>query len=232
MQIISKTPERIVARTTASYNLINAVRRSVEEVNTLAIDDVEITKNDSALYDEIVAHRLGLVPLKTESKATLKTTAELTLKKSGPGFVYSGDLRGDVAVVYPGIPLTFLEVGQEIEIVATANMGNGVQHAKYTPGLLYYRHLLQVDAGNAKIDGIVQTIKGVVKPEKKGGTWICDLTDAQADEVRAINKDAVHDADELLVFVESFGHLDAEKIFLKAIESLRENIEQFGEQFA
>ena len=42
----------------------NAIRRSTFEIDVLAIDLVEFYKNDSALYDEMMALRLGLLPLK------------------------------------------------------------------------------------------------------------------------------------------------------------------------
>src|SRR3989344_1445752 len=106
MDIISKTPEKMVFRTGMNYSLLNAIRRSVEEIPTLAIEDVEIFKNDSALYDEILAHRIGLVPLKTDSKMNSKTSVELSLKKAGPCTVYSGDFKGDAKIVYDAIPLT------------------------------------------------------------------------------------------------------------------------------
>ena len=46
---------------------INAVRRiSTVEVPTMAIETVEILKNDAKIFDEALAHRLGLVPLTTD----------------------------------------------------------------------------------------------------------------------------------------------------------------------
>src|SRR3989344_5314618 len=128
MDIISKTPEKMVFRTGMNYSLANAIRRSVEEIPTLAIEDVEIFKNDSALYDEMISLRLGLVPLRTEGKMGAKTEIELSLKKKGPGKVYSGDLKGGAKVVFDKIPITLLEEEQEIELVATAKLGTAIQH--------------------------------------------------------------------------------------------------------
>ncbi len=226
MEIAEKKPEKIVLRIDASETLANSLRRSVSEVPTLAIDEVEIYKNDSALYDEIVAHRLGLVPLKTEKTMNSKTSINLKLSKTGPCTVYSGDLKGDAQIVYDNIPITLLGADQKLELVATAILGKGIDHAKYNPALAYYRHVLEVKS-SPEIDKIVQKSKGLIKAEKKGNKWICDLNDAEQEEISVLDKEAVKDSNELVFVVESFGQIEAKDILIKAITALEENLEEF-----
>lgn len=225
MHVVTKTPEKLVLRMPANESLANAIRRSVAEVPTLAIDEVEIFKNDSAIYDEMLAHRLGLVPLRTEKSMAAKTKIDLKLSKTGPCTVYAEDLKGDADIVEPKIPLTILGNGHKLELVATAALGRGIEHAKYIPGLCFYRHLKNVSA-SPEVDAIVQRSRGLLKPEKNGNKWLCDLNDAEADAITRLDKDAVKNADELVFVIESFGQMDAKNIFLKAIDALEENVEQ------
>ena len=74
----------------------------------------------------------------------------LILKEKGPKVVYSGDLSSNEAVkpVYDTIPLLKLKEGEEVELEATANLGVGLDHAKWQPTITcvyQYYPLITVD---------------------------------------------------------------------------------------
>lgn len=226
MEVVKKTPELLVLRIESNESLANAIRRSVAEVPTLAIDGVEIFKNDSALYDEMLALRLGLVPLKTEKAMTKKTKIDLKLSKTGPCTVYSSDLDGNAEVVHGKIPIVILAEGQKLELVATATLGRGIEHAKSIPGLCYYRHIVEVKSSPAN-DKIVENSRGMIKPEKKGSKWLCDLNEAEVIELEKMDKESVKPSEEMLFVIESYGQMDAKDILTKAVAALEENLEEF-----
>lgn len=229
METVQNTPEKLIVRIPANEPLANSIRRSVSEVPTLAIDEVEIYKNDSALYDEVLAHRLGLVPLVTEKSMNSKTKVELKLSKVGPCTVYSGDLSGSADVVESKIPITILGKDHKLELLATAILGLGIQHAKYTPGLCYYRHILEVKS-TPEIDKIVSKSKGLVKAEKKASKWICDLNESEITEVESIDKSAITNSDEMLLIIESYGNMPAKDILSKAVSALEDNLDAFAKE--
>ncbi len=229
MKAIINTPEKLVLRIEANEALANAIRRSILEIPTLAIDEVEIFKNDSALYDEILSHRLGLIPIKTEKGMSEKTKIEFKLSKKGPCTVYSEDLDGSTEIVYPKIPLTILAENHKLELVATAILGKGLLHEKYNPGLCYYRHILEISS-SPKVDEIIEKSKSFFKPDKKDGKWLCDLNEADVDEIQKIDKSAVSDSSELLFVIESFGQMPAKDILIKASHALESNLNELEKE--
>jgi DNA-directed RNA polymerase subunit D len=66
MEKIQKSKDKIIFKTDMNIPLANAIRRSANEIPILAINEVDIYKNDSVLYDEFLAHRIGLIPLKNQ----------------------------------------------------------------------------------------------------------------------------------------------------------------------
>jgi DNA-directed RNA polymerase subunit D len=137
----------------ASPAFANAFRRAmIGEVPTLAIEDVRIYDNTSALFDEMLTHRLGLIPLKTDLSvySTQDTcscggagcpgcTATYTLSVEGPRMVTSSDLIPQdpgAAPVYDNIPIVKLTKGQKLVIEARAVLNTGRAHAKWQPTLV------------------------------------------------------------------------------------------------
>ncbi len=72
VRVLEETPQRIrVLIEDAPLAFVNALRRAAYTmVPVMAIDYVEIIDNNTVLYDEIIAHRLGLIPL--DSREALK----------------------------------------------------------------------------------------------------------------------------------------------------------------
>ena len=156
MQIEFASLDDSLARFTlsgASPAFANAFRRAmIGEVPTLAIEDVRIYDNTSALFDEMLAHRLGLIPIKTDlssystqEKCTCAgagcpgCTVTYTLSAEGPRMVSSSDLipaDPKAVPVYDNVPIVKLTKGQKLVLEAKAILNTGREHAKWQPTLV------------------------------------------------------------------------------------------------
>src|SRR3989344_1691836 len=154
MEIIEKKDNQIVFKEKIEDSLANAIRRYIFEIPVLAVEELEIHKNDSPLYDETIAHRVGLIPLKMDKTFNDKTEIKLKLSTTKEGFVLSEELKGGADVAYNKIPITSLNKGQELELVETAKLGKGSEHSKFTPGLMFYRNSAEITVGKEILDEI------------------------------------------------------------------------------
>ncbi|MFH1307479.1 MAG: DNA-directed RNA polymerase subunit D [archaeon] len=249
MKILQKSKEKMIIEDEMDESLANAIRRSALEIPILAVNEVEIYKNDSALYDEIIAHRLGLIPLVTDKtfteqdkctckgKGCAKCSVQLKISTKGKISVFSGDLKGKAKVVYDKMPIVILAEGQELELVATATLGKGINHTKYSPGLIYYRNLAEIEI-NKDCDACKKCIEvcpySLIKVDKKAvidnkELWKCDLCEACVETCKNHGKNAikVKPGKDIIFFVESWGQLEAKEVFTKAIDSLKDNLKVF-----
>ncbi len=210
----NKDKHKLSFITDMSIGLANAIRRSVLEIPVMAIDDVEIIKNDSALYDEIIAHRIGLIPIKTEK--TSKET-KFKLKEIGPKTVFSTDIKPSVGVDFK-LPIVLLDKDQEIEMVYNAKLGKGVEHIKHSPGLIYYKH----DLNNDILDFVSVDEEGKISVDES------ELKEKGLSEEQINKIKNVKEIKEIEINIESWGQIDVKDIFLRAIEVLGDNLKGLG----
>jgi len=130
----------------------NALRRiCLNGVPIFAIDTVDIIENSSVLPDEGLAHRLGLIPIKTDlarfnepskcecqSETGCSNCRVMLVLDSGDSdvtrTVLSNELSSEDDSVKPTsdkISIVQLTQGQRIKIECYARLGRGTEHAKW-----------------------------------------------------------------------------------------------------
>jgi len=235
----------------ASLQMANALRRiAMSEVPVLAVDMVDFYSNDSAMYDEVIAHRLGMVPLWFDTK-TFKGKDEcdcagkgcsncqivFVIDKKGPGPVTSKDMKSaDVEVAKPfldNVPIIDLLEGEKLKVEATARLGTGQEHAKWQASRSWYMGWPQVVDKEGKVivetcpDHAVQMEGSGVLPAKSYQDGKCKVKG----EITASSKVA-GDPSRIIFTVESISGLKAEEVLTKSIEILKDKAKDLAKQTA
>lgn len=130
----------------------NALRRiCLNGVPVFAIDTVDIIENSSVLADEGIAHRLGMIPLKTDtsrfvehskcscnSETGCSNCRVMLMIDSGDSdatrTITSNELTSEDETVKPTsdkVPIVVVAPGQRLKIEAYARLGRGIEHAKW-----------------------------------------------------------------------------------------------------
>lgn len=140
----------------------NALRRTIMmDVPTIAIEDVIMIENTTAMFDEYIAHRLGLIPLWSDvddlnriedcdcdmagcNMCTVGLSITQETDKTNEKMVYSKDLDPLDHRIYPindEIPIMKMGPDQRLILEAIARFGTGREHAKFNPvGTLGYQY--------------------------------------------------------------------------------------------
>jgi len=190
IEILEKNDRKIIFVIKGiSVEMINALRRIiVSEIPVFAIDEVIFLKNDSPLYDEIISHRLGMIPLKTDLEkynlpkdcecggfgcplCQVSLTCEITNTANKPIFVNSGDLKSNdpnIIPVDPNIPIIKIDKNAKFIIEAYAILGTSRDHVKHqAASSCFFRYLPEIEFDEKSIKD-AQEKKLIVKmcPEK------------------------------------------------------------------
>ncbi len=243
MQITSleSTPSKaafLITKTGADGTaVLNAVRRAIiSQLESFAIEDVTVYENNSALFNEYIAHRLGLIPLSYEESMAPDAQVEFSLMAEGPCTVYSRDLKTadeKVRVFAQNIPIAVLGLDQKLRLEATAIPGTSKTHAKFQCAHASYAQLVQLTvAKKVSDDDIVQTYPETKeKPEEfaKKHPELCDfnLEHVQiGDDVYKVDCKP----DEFLFYVESYNNIPAQKQFERAVELVKSKLLELSKE--
>ena len=240
----------------SSPMFVNVLRRiMMTEVPVMAIEDVEFRKNSSILYDEILAHRLGMIPLKTDlktynlmqeckcngegcAKCTLKLTLKVTAKSDQ--LVTAEEIQSKdpkVVPVYMDMPIVKLLKGQQLEFEATARLGKGKEHMKWSACHVYYKYKPVVEiikqpenaeefAKNCP-QGVFEAKKGKLSVDKEK-LLDCHLCGACIDLEPGVIKLNESDTD-FVFYIEPWGQLTVKQIVSEAFDIFEKKLDDFAD---
>jgi DNA-directed RNA polymerase subunit D len=175
----------------SSPAMANALRRTLlSDIPKMAIDKVEFLtgkiegddgkeyESITPLFEEIIAHRLGMLPVPTDlslfvpqsecscgGEGCPSCSIMYSIRKTGPGTVYSSDLQplggpnsDALRIVDEFIPIVELTPEQGIYVYATAVMGTAKKHVKWQVcnGVGYkYLPKIEIDPKRASDEAVV-----------------------------------------------------------------------------
>ena len=205
LEVISKDNQKIAVKLKGvPLQYANALRRvCLNGIPVFAIDTVDIIENSSVLPDEGLAHRLGLIPLKTDlarfnepskcecqSETGCSNCKVMLVLDSGDSdvtrSVLSNELSSEDDSIKPTsdkIPIVQLAPGQRIKVECYARLGRGTEHAKWN---------------SANVSALTETDK----------------------------------EDERILTVESTGALNPEQIIISGVEEVSNRLSEFKEMIS
>ena len=200
LEVISKDSKKMSVKLKGvPLQYANALRRvCLNGIPIFAIDTVDIIENSSVFPDEGLAHRLGLVPLRTDWRgynepekcecnsdtgcSNCKVMLVLdSVDSDVTRSVLTSELTSEDDIIKPisdKIPIVQLAPGQRVKVECFARLGRGTEHSKWN------------------------------------SSNVATLTDTDKE-------------DERILTVESTGALDPEQIILAGVDELGSRIAEF-----
>ena len=173
LEIINENEQKISVKIKGvPLQYSNALRRiCLNGVPIYAVESIDVLENSSVLADEGVAHRVGLIPLKTDLSASKDGNENdkimLTLDSGVSDetrTILSGEIKSQDDSVIPtskDIPIVTLAPGQSLKFEAYARLGKGTEHAKWNSATIVT--LTETEKENEKILTVEST--GALNPK-------------------------------------------------------------------
>jgi len=184
LEVISKDKSKISIKLKGiPLQYSNALRRlCLNGVPIFAIDTVDIIENSSVLPDEGLAHRLGLVPIKTDltrfnepskcdcqSEVGCSNCKVMLVLDSGDSEVTKTILTDEltseddsIKPISDKIPIVQLAPGQRVKVECYARLGRGREHAKWNSSNI--ATLIETEKDDERILTVEST--GALTPEE------------------------------------------------------------------
>ncbi len=223
--------------TDASPAFANAIRRTiVSGLEAFAIDEVRFSENTSPIFNEYIAHRIGLIPL-TYAKSAPDYEVNFSLSATGPTTVYSKDLKSSdssIKVAIKDIPIIVLAKKQTLRLTAVARKGIPKKHAKFQSAFASYGALADITIGD-NCDKCMKCVEICPKNLFNKNLQIkkieeCDLCGACM-EICPKKALIVKPSGGSFIFkVESYNNLTAREQLLRATKLIRDNAKQLYEK--
>ena len=133
------------------------------------------------------------------------------------------------------MPVVKLLAKQKVDINMTAVMGRGREHAKWIPGLAFYKKEPSIKIGAVKDAQLIADscptkvfdVKAGKLTVNKDNLYDCSLCDKCAELDKAIS---VEDTGNYLFNLESWGQLSCKEILIKAADILNDKIVELEKQ--
>ncbi len=247
-----------ISETTPHY--MNTLRRLLmNEVPVMAVEEVEFRQNSSILYDEIVAHRLGLIALKTdlesyelpeeckcEGEGCEECQVTLTLQKEAGEdeqvMVYADDIESadpEVKPIHQKTPIVQLNPNQKLECEMKAQLGKGEEHAKWSGCHAWFKYYpyVEVEEQPENPEKIAEKFPPVLEVEEgdlvvnEEALWSHDIIDEEIEE-KTEGAVSYEERDDFVFAIETWGPLSVEELIEKAVEIHNDQLDEFQEKLS
>ncbi|MBI5635555.1 DNA-directed RNA polymerase subunit D [Candidatus Micrarchaeota archaeon] len=216
---------------------VNAVRRKIiSGLPCFAINEVTMFENNSSMFNDYLANRIGLIPLTFDESVDAQSPILLSLDATGPGIVTSESLKSSEERIKPvndDFPIIELTTGK-LRFEATAVLGTGRAHARHQCAIASFSYYPHVEFKKMTPEARKRILEVCPQVSEKGGKLELD-SDAyvQANPVLEAFSDEVgiaYDETSFVFFVESYNNVDAQTHFRKALELLEKDCEECAKE--